>query len=104
MKRLLPRVLTAVTFGCSGTPASPDAGFDAGVPDGGQDAGCTLPSDFPPDASQADIDSVCDCEPNPFFHCFVEGGPRCASWQCYPQSSSDGGYSELPDGGVVCLC
>jgi hypothetical protein len=99
MRRLFPRVLTALTFGCSGTPSPPDAGADAG-----HDAGCALPSDFPPDASQADVDSVCGCEENPFFHCFVEGGPRCATWECYPQKSQDGGYNGLPDGGVVCLC
>jgi hypothetical protein len=88
----LPRVLTAfVLGGCS--PAPPVV-----------DAGCTLPSDFPPDASSFERDTACECRPNAFFHCFVEGGPRCESWACFPRKTQDAGYQAAADGGVVCLC
>jgi hypothetical protein len=95
----LPRVLAALALGgCSGVVPSHDAGSDGG------DGGCRPPSDFPPDASRSDYDSVCSCAPNPFFHCFEEGGPRCGSWSCFPRETADGGYQAGADGGVVCLC
>jgi hypothetical protein len=100
-RRLLPRMFASVALGtgCGGMPSGTDAGRDAG-----HDAGCMLPSDFPPDASQAERDTVCQCVETPFFHCPVEGGPRCASWVCFPQRAADGGYNFQDDGGVVCLC
>jgi hypothetical protein len=89
----LPRVLTAFVLGgsCAAPPATPDAG-------------CMPPTDFPPDASSVDRDALCECQPTQFFHCQVEGGPRCASWSCFPQKTADGGYQAEPDGGIVCLC
>jgi hypothetical protein len=95
MRRLLPRFFASVALGCGSAPSGTDAG---------QDAGCRLPSDFPSDASYAEVDTVCSCRETSTFHCLVEGGPRCASWVCFPQKSADGGYNVAPDGGVVCLC
>ena len=99
--RRLPRLFASFALGaaCGSPPSGEDAGHDAG-----RDAGCTLPSDFPPDASSAERDTVCQCHETPFFHCLVEGGPRCSSWVCFPQKTADGGYDIQSDGGVVCLC
>jgi hypothetical protein len=94
----LPRVLTVVALssaGCSPMPPTHDAGVDAG---------CTVPSDFPADASASVRDAVCNCPHSTAYHCYEEGGPRCFSWSCYPQATPDGGYVNLTDGGVQCLC
>jgi hypothetical protein len=89
----LPRFFASLALSaCSG-----------GVPNV-MDSGCKLPSDFPPDASQGEVDTVCECRETQYFHCLVEGGPRCQSWVCFPQKTSDGGYVATGDGGVVCLC
>ena len=95
-------MLTVVALGSAGCSPIPgqDAGFDAGAPD----AGCMLPSDFPPDASAFVIDAVCNCPRTSVFHCYEEGGPQCSSWTCYPQKATNNGYTFLPDGGVQCLC
>jgi hypothetical protein len=93
--RLLPRFVACVTLGgCGGATGT----------DGGVDAGCQLPSDFPPDASQSEVVTVCECRETQYFHCLVEGGPRCDSWLCFPTKTADGGYQPAPDGGVACLC
>lgn len=92
MLKPLPRLFALLTVsGCSGMPAA----------DGGT---CSPPSDFPPDASKYDRDTVCGCAKNPFFHCYQEGGPRCDSWSCFPKKTQDGGYDTRPDGGTLCLC
>ena len=101
----MPRVLAVVALGSAGcSPVSTrDGGTDAGA-DAGVDAGCTLPSDFPPDSGAFLIDAVCNCPKVSVFHCYEEGGPRCFSWACYPEASSDGGYVYTADGGTQCLC
>jgi hypothetical protein len=96
--RLLPRFVTSLALSACGQMMP---GSDAGV-----DSGCRLPADFPPDASQAEIDNVCECHESSFvqFHCYVEGGPRCDSWLCLPSKGADGGYAYESDGGVACFC
>jgi hypothetical protein len=118
--------LAALTLsGCSApmtlTDAGTDAGYDAGLVDGGPadagrppdggtpygDAGCVLPSDFPFDAGPAFLaEAACQCVFLPqIFHCFEEGGPRCFSWACPPaKDRNDGGYEYTADGGIICLC
>lgn len=79
----------------------PDAGRDAGLP---YDAGCALPSDFPPDTPEFIAIQACACTQSTLFHCFEENGPRCISWSCPPARAPDGGYEYTADGGIECLC
>jgi hypothetical protein len=92
----LPRLFAAWALSACSPPG--------GGGDAGRDAGCTLPTDFPADASTELRQGVCECFENAFYHCYVEGGPRCDDWFCNPKKSSDGGYVTSADGGTLCLC
>ena len=92
-RRMLPKVLAVVALSSSGCSPAP-----------GADAGCVLPSDFPPDADVSVVRFVCTCKESASFHCFEEGGPRCTSWACLLRKTQDGGYLAAADGGASCLC
>lgn len=92
--------------------AGTDAGYDAGRPDAGcpcvsaRTGRCLIPSDFPPDAAQYVIDSVCDCQYVSVLVCPDETDLRCMSWACHPGRVRDGGsgVERTADGGYTCLC